>query len=92
MSIGQTTIINIVEWTGVASSLTGSVLNAHGKRSAFIFWTMSAVLLGAVAFVLGRSGLMMLQVAGIGINMFGMRNWQGNAPTRSFIDGDWRTP
>lgn len=83
MAIGQTTIINAVEWTGVASSLTGSVLNAHGQRSSFIFWTVSAILLGIVAVLLDRSGLLMLQVAGIGINLFGMRNWQGNAPTRA---------
>lgn len=88
MSIGQTTIVNVVEWAGVASSLTGSVLNAHGQRSSFIFWTLSAILLGIVAVLLDRSGLLMLQVAGIGINLFGMRNWQGNAPTRAVTNGN----
>lgn len=81
MVASQTAIISIIEWSGVAASLTGSVLNAHGRRSSFMFWTLSAILLGTVAFILGRSGLLMLQVLGVGINMFGLRNWQGNAPT-----------
>ena len=75
--------VNIVEWSGVAASLTGSVLNAHGRRSSFIFWTLSALLLGMVAWYLGRPGWLALQGAGIGINLYGMRNWQGNAPTRA---------
>lgn len=81
MPISQTAIISIIEWSGVAASLAGSVLNARGRRSSFIFWTLSAIMLGTVAFVLGRSGLLMLQVLGVGINLFGLRNWQGNAPT-----------
>jgi hypothetical protein len=34
-----------------------------------------------VALYLGRQGWLALQGAGIGINIYGMRNWQGNAPT-----------
>jgi hypothetical protein len=79
--------ISIVEWSGVAASLTGSVLNAHGRRSSFMFWTLSALLLGMVAWYLGRSGWLALQGAGIGINLYGMRNWQGNAPTRTVNQG-----
>ena len=82
MTTGQVTLIKIIEWTGVATSLTGSVLNANGQRSAFVFWTLSAVLLGLVAFYLGRSGWLILQAVGIIINLYGMRTWQGNAPTR----------
>lgn len=78
----STNAVNVIEWVGVATSLTGSVLNAHGRRSSFVFWTLSAVLLGLVALYLGRTGWLALQGAGIGINMYGMRNWQGNAPTR----------
>jgi len=81
--ITSSSAISIVEWSGVAASLTGSVLNAHGQRSSFIFWTLSALLLGMVAWYLGRSGWLALQGAGIGINLYGMRNWQGNAPTRA---------
>jgi hypothetical protein len=81
--IDSSSAISIVEWSGVAASLTGSVLNANGRRSSFIFWTLSALLLGMVAWYLGRSGLLALQGAGIGINLYGIRNWQGNAPTRS---------
>ena len=84
MPTGQTPTITIIEWAGVAASLTGSVLNAKGYRSSFIFWTVSAVLLGTVAFALGRSGWLSLQILGIGINLFGMQNWQGNAPTKAF--------
>lgn len=81
--INSSSAISIVEWSGVAASLTGSVLNAHGRRSSFIFWTLSALLLGMVAWYLGRPGWLALQGAGIGINLYGMRNWQGNAPTRA---------
>jgi hypothetical protein len=75
--------LSIVEWSGVATSLTGSVLNAHGQRSSFFVWTISAVLLGVVAFHLGRPGWLALQGAGIAINLYGMRNWRANAPTRA---------
>lgn len=79
-------VINIIEWTGVAASLTGSLLNAHGRRSSFIFWTISAVLLGIAAFYLGRPGWLILQATGIMINLYGIRNWQGNAPTRALVN------
>ena len=88
MLIGQTTLLTIIEWTGVATSLTGSVLNAHGHRSSFVFWTLSAILLGMVAFSLGRPGWLILQAIGIMINLYGMRNWQGNAPTRALVGGN----
>ena len=84
INFGSTNAVNVIEWAGVAASLTGSVLNAHGRRSSFVFWTLSAVLLGLVALCLGRPGWLALQGAGIGINIYGMRNWQGNAPTRAF--------
>jgi hypothetical protein len=74
--------ITIIEWAGVASSLAGSLLNARGQRCSFVLWTLSAVLLGIVALYLGRPGWLSLQGAGIAINLYGMRNWQGNAPTR----------
>lgn len=74
--------ITIIEWTGVASSLAGSILNARGQRCSFVLRTLSAVLLGIVALYLGRPGWPALQGAGIAINLYGMRNWQGNAPTR----------
>lgn len=74
--------ITFIEWSGVASSLTGSILNARGRRCSFVFWTLSAVLLGIVALYLGRPGWLALQGAGIAINLYGIRNWQGNAPTR----------
>ena len=80
--------INIIEWSEVASSLTGSVLNANGRRSSFIFWTLSAILLGMVAFYLGRTGWLALQGAGVAINMYGIRNWQGDAPTRALVKGN----
>ncbi|MSN27382.1 MAG: hypothetical protein GJV46_16145 [Geobacter sp.] len=79
------TAVNIIEWSGVASSLAGSVLNANGRRSSFVFWTLSAILLGMVAFYLGRTGWLALQGAGIAINLYGIRNWQGDAPTRALI-------
>jgi len=80
--INSSSVLSIMEWSGVATSLTGSVLNAHGRRSSFILWTLSALLLGTVAFTLGRPGWLALQGAGVAINLYGMRNWQGNAPTR----------
>ncbi len=87
MSIASnSSLINVFEWAGVTSSLTGSVLNAHGRRSSFIFWTLSAVLLGVAAFYLGRPGWLILQATGIMINLYGMRNWQGNAPTRALVN------
>lgn len=86
MSSAPAAIINIIEWTGVAASLTGSLLNAHGRRSSFIFWTISAVLLGIAAFYLGRPGWLILQATGIMINLYGIRNWQGNAPTRALVN------
>lgn len=85
--INSSSAISMVEWSGVAASLTGSVLNARGRRSSFVFWTLSALLLGMVAWYLGRSGWLALQGAGIGINLYGMRNWQGNAPTRAVNQG-----
>jgi hypothetical protein len=81
--IVSSSAISIIEWSGVATSLTGSVLNAHGRRCSFFFWTLSALLLGTVAFYAGRTGWLALQGAGIGINLYGMRNWQGDAPTRA---------
>lgn len=86
--INSNSAINIIEWSGVASSLTGSVLNAHGRRCSFIFWTLSALLLGMVAIHLGRPGWLALQGAGVAINLYGMRNWQGNAPTRVLDQGN----
>lgn len=80
--LNSSTTITIIEWLGVASSLAGSILNARGKRCSFVLWTLSAVLLGIVALYLGRPGWLSLQGAGIAINLYGMRNWQGNAPTR----------
>lgn len=77
--------ITVIEWTGVAASLTGSGLNARGKRCSFAFWTASAGLLGVVAYYLDRPGWLALQSAGIVINLYGMRNWQGNAPTRALV-------
>ena len=74
--------ITVIEWSGVVSSLAGSILNARGRRCSFGFWTLSAVLLGIVALYLGRPGWLALQGAGIAINLYGIRNWQGNAPTR----------
>jgi hypothetical protein len=79
-------LINVIEWTGVTASLTGSILNAHGKRCSFVFWTLSALLLGMVAIYLGRPGWLILQATGIMINLYGMRNWQGNAPTRALVN------
>ena len=81
--INSSSAISIIEWSGVAASLTGSLLNAQGRRSSFVFWTLSALLLGMVAFCLGRSGWLVLQGAGVAINLYGLRNWQGNAPTRA---------
>jgi hypothetical protein len=75
--------VTIIEWSGVASSLAGSILNARGQRCSFVFWTVSALLLGVVAFSLGRPGWLAMQRAGVAINLYGMRNWQGNAPTRA---------
>ena len=80
--------INIIEWAGVASSLTGSILNARGHRCSFLLWTLSALMLGVVAFQLGRPGWLALQGAGVAINLYGMRNWQGNAPTRVLAQED----
>jgi len=73
--------ISVVEWVGVASSLAGSVLNAQGRRCSFYFWTISALLLGVVALHVGRTGWLALQGTGIAINVYGIRNWKGNAPT-----------
>ncbi len=81
-------LVNVIEWAGVGASLTGSVLNAHGQRSSFLFWMLSAVLLGVVAFYLGRPGWVTLQGAGVAINLYGIRNWQGNAPTRALVQGN----
>lgn len=86
--VNSNTAINIIEWAGVASSLTGSVLNAHGKRCSFVFWTLSALLLGTVALYFDRSGWFILQVAGIAINLYGIRNWQADAPTRTLAQVD----
>lgn len=86
--IASSDAINVIEWAGVAASLIGSVLNAHGRRSSFAFWTLSALLLGMVAYYLGRSGWLALQGAGVAINLYGMRNWQGNAPTRAIAQGN----
>ncbi|WP_281875878.1 hypothetical protein [Geobacter hydrogenophilus] len=80
--------LNIIEWFGVASSLAGSVLNARGHRCSFILWTLSALLLGVVAFSLGRPGWLALQSAGVAINLYELRNWQGNAPTQSLVHGN----
>lgn len=80
-------LVNVIEWAGVGASLTGSVLNAHGRRSSFLFWMLSALLLGVVALYLGRPGWLTLQGAGVAINLYGIRNWQGNAPTRSLAQG-----
>ncbi len=88
MFLNTSSAVNVIEWAGVASSLTGSILNAHGRRSSFVFWTMSAVLLGMVALYLGRPGWLALQGTGIAINLYGMRNWQGNAPTRALAQGN----
>lgn len=88
MPPGSHSAINIIEWIGVASSLTGSVLNARGHRSSFVLWTMSALLLGVVAFSLGRPGWLALQSAGVAINLYGLRNWQGNAPTQALAQGN----
>lgn len=82
MPIITSSAITMFEWGGVASSLAGSVLNARGRRCSFYFWTLSAVLLAVVAFQLGRPGLLALQASGIGINLYGIRTWKGNAPTR----------
>lgn len=82
--LNNSTTITIIEWLGVASSLVGSVLNANGRRSSFILWTLSAILLGIVAIYLGRTGWLAMQGAGVAINLYGMKNWQGNAPTRVF--------
>lgn len=82
--LNNNTVINVIEWAGVASSLTGSILNANGRRSSFAFWTVSAILLAIVAIYLGRTGWLALQGSGIAINFYGMNNWQGNAPTRAF--------
>jgi hypothetical protein len=68
--------------------LTGSFLNAQGRRCSFVFWTLSALLLGMVAINFGRTGWLALQGAGVAINLYGMRNWQGNAPTRVFDQGN----
>lgn len=86
--LNSSNAINIIEWAGVASSLTGSVLNANGRRSSFVFWTLSAILLGMVAIYLGRTGWLALQGAGIAINLYGIRNWQGDAPTRALAQGN----
>ncbi len=86
--VNSNTAINIIEWTGVACSLAGSVLNAHGKRFSFVLWTLSAVLLGIVAFSFDRPGWLALQVVGIAINLYGMRNWQADAPTRALAQVD----
>ncbi len=80
--------INMIEWAGVASSLTGSILNARGKRCSFVFWTVSALLLGFVALRLGRPGWLTLQGAGVAINLYGMRSWQGDAPIRALAQGN----
>lgn len=82
--LNSSTTITIIEWLGVASSLVASVLNANGRRSSFILWTLSAILLGIVAIYLGRTGWLAMQGAGVAINLYGMKNWQGNAPTRVF--------
>lgn len=82
--LSSSTTMTIIEWLGVASSLIGSVLNANGRRCAFVLWTLSAILLGIVAIYLGRTGWLAMQGAGVAINLYGMKNWQGNAPTRTF--------
>lgn len=82
MSYISSSTISIVEWTGVASSLAGSLLNAQGRRCSFYFWTLSAALLGVVAFHVGRTGWLALQGTGIAINVYGIRTWKGDAPTR----------
>lgn len=81
--VSNSSLVSVLEWSGVAASVTGSVLNAHGRRSCFLLWTVSALLLGTVAFALGRSGWLALQGTGVAINLYGMRNWQGDAPTRT---------
>ena len=86
--INSSSAISIIEWAGVAASFAGSVLNAHVRRSSFVFWTLSALLLGIVAYCLGRSGWLALQGAGVAINLYGMRNWQGNAPTPALAEGN----
>jgi hypothetical protein len=88
MTPDHTKFINFIEWAGVAASLTGSILNARGMRCSFIFWTLSAGLLGIVAFSLGRPGWLLLQGAGLAINFYGMKNWQGNAPTRALVNSN----
>jgi len=82
MSNISNSAITVVEWTGVGCSLAGSVLNARGRRCSFYLWTLSALLLGVVALHLGRAGWLALQGTGIAINMYGIHNWKGNAPTR----------
>lgn len=73
----------LLEWLGVGLSLTGSVLNARGMRISFLIWSVSALLLGAVALHLKRYGWFSLQVMGAAINMYGSFNWKENAITRS---------
>lgn len=88
MSTISNSAVNVIEWAGVACSLTGSILNARGHRCSFVLWTLSALLLGVVALHLGRPGWLALQGAGVAINLYGMRNWQGDAPTRLLSQGN----
>ena len=74
--------LNMLEWTGVACSLAGSVLNARGRRCSFLLWTVSAVLLGFVAAEVHRTGWLALQIFGVAINCYGVYCWRGNAPVR----------
>lgn len=65
--INSSSVLSIKEWSGVATSLTGSVLNAHGRRCSFVLWPLSALLQGTVTFSLERSGWLTLQGAGVAI-------------------------
>jgi len=67
--INNSIAISTIEWAGVASSLTGSVLNAHGRRCSFIFWTLSTLLLGVVGPSPRPIGLAGPQGAGVAINL-----------------------
>ena len=88
MSIISNSTMNIIEWVGVTSSLAGSLLNARGHRCSFVFWTLSAILLGFIAYNLGRPGWLTLQGVGIAINVYGLSNWQGDAPTLALAQRD----
>lgn len=74
--------LHLLEWTGVALGILGAVLNARGLRLSFAVWLASSLLLVTFASLHHHWGLLLLFGTYTVINIFGLFNWKGNAPTR----------